>query len=299
LRFAVQPIITGAGPTILAKAPPLNPEPNKQRIFNLPRVIVILIAAMAVIEALREYVLSPEQDDNLLALFAFVPGRFTNAFNPAAMADAISRMGPDTLDPGAVELLLGNGQPQWWTPLTYSVLHGGWTHLGLNSLWLIAFGSPVAWRFGAVRFILLCAAASIAGAATDYLFHPFDLNPVIGFSASVSGAMGAAVRFVFQPGAPLGSPGGFAIRDSAIAYQRPAMPLTEVLTDRRTLIFVLAWFGTNLVFGLAAVPLGFSQSPVAWEAHIGGFLLGLVLFPLFDRKFPPAEELLIEQAPLD
>ena len=42
------------------------------------------------------------------------------------------------------------------------------------------------------------------------------------------------------------------------------------------------WFASNLVTGIGAVPLGLSDAPIAWQAHIGGFLLGLLAFPLFD-----------------
>ena len=69
----------------------------------------------------------------------------------------------------------------------------------------------------------------------------------------------------------------------------PAASLSGVFTERRSLIFILIWFGTNLIFGAGAQTLGFSEMPVAWIAHLGGFIAGLVLFPLFDRPFraPP------------
>jgi membrane associated rhomboid family serine protease len=47
-------------------------------------------------------------------------------------------------------------------------------------------------------------------------------------------------------------------------------------------LFLGLWFATNLLFGVAAVPLGIVDTSIAWEAHIGGFLVGLLLFPLLD-----------------
>lgn len=54
-----------------------------------------------------------------------------------------------------------------------------------------------------------------------------------------------------------------------------------VLRDRRVIGFVAVWFVINLAFGLGA-PVGAETGTIAWQAHIGGFLAGLLLFPLFD-----------------
>ncbi|HMN88148.1 MAG TPA: rhomboid family intramembrane serine protease, partial [Bauldia sp.] len=51
---------------------------------------------------------------------------------------------------------------------------------------------------------------------------------------------------------------------------------------RRVAIFLLVWFGLNLVFGLLPAGGGLASGAVAWEAHVGGFIAGLLLFPLFD-----------------
>jgi membrane associated rhomboid family serine protease len=48
-------------------------------------------------------------------------------------------------------------------------------------------------------------------------------------------------------------------------------------------MFLVIWFATNLLFGLAAAPLGVTESSIAWEAHVGGFAVGLFLFPWLDR----------------
>jgi membrane associated rhomboid family serine protease len=54
------------------------------------------------------------------------------------------------------------------------------------------------------------------------------------------------------------------------------------LRDMRVVVFLVTWFGTNIIFGLGSVALLGTDQPVAWEAHIGGFLAGLILFALFD-----------------
>ena len=65
----------------------------------------------------------------------------------------------------------------------------------------------------------------------------------------------------------------------------PAASLGGILADRRARIFLGVWLATNFVFGAFAQSLGVSDMPVAWVAHLGGFLAGIILFPLFDR--PP------------
>ena len=96
--------------------------------------------------------------------------------------------------------------------------------------------------------------------------------------------MGAAIRFIFQPGAPL-SASGFMGLDAVEAV--PAASLVGMLSDRRARIFLAVWLVTNFVFGAFARPLGLSDMPVAWVAHLGGFFAGIVLFPLFDRSPRP------------
>ncbi len=64
--------------------------------------------------------------------------------------------------------------------------------------------------------------------------------------------------------------------------RQPALGLSEALRDRRVIQFAAIWFVINLAVGLLAGPLGVSDLSVAWEAHIGGFVAGFLLFPLFD-----------------
>jgi hypothetical protein len=70
------------------------------------------------------------------------------------------------------------------------------------------------------------------------------------------------------------------------AYRVPAAPLLAALRDPRIIIFLVAWFGLNLLFGIGVPSLPGIEQSVAWQAHIGGFLAGLTLFALFDRVPP-------------
>jgi membrane associated rhomboid family serine protease len=99
--------------------------------------------------------------------------------------------------------------------------------------------------------------------------------------------MAGAMRFAFQRGGPL----GFWRDNDAAAYHVPALPLVGVLRDPRVMLFLVVWLGINVIFGTASIPLSGANEPVAWQAHIGGFVAGLLLFSLFDpdaRRMSPS-----------
>lgn len=232
---------------------------QSEPLLNLPTVIVAMAAAFGLVHAVREFVLTSDQDIEFLLRFAFIPARYTTPW------------------------LLGQSLPgglgaDVWTFVTYAFIHGDGTHLIINILWLLPFGTAVARRCGPVRFLALFAATAAAGAAAHFATHPRELLPMIGASAAISGFMAAAIRFVFQAGGPLG-----VFRNTGpSAYLAPAAPLRDALRDPRIIAFLVVWFGLNALFGVGPVSVLGVDQPVAWQAHIGGFLAGLLLFPAFD-----------------
>jgi len=239
---------------------------KREPILNVPAVVVVLLVVLGVIHALRVFLLGPQADRLLLWTFAFVPARYD------------SGVLPDGILPG------GFGA-QLWTFVTYALIHADWTHLGFNAVWLLAFGSPVAQRFGTWRFLAFFAVTVAAGALAHLVAHPGALSPMIGASAAISGTMGAATRFVFQLGGPLDRwrPD---LDDNAVHV--PAAPLLVALRNPRVLAFLAVWFGLNLLFGLGSLSVFGEEHSVAWEAHVGGFLAGLLLFSVFDPPSRPA-----------
>ena len=264
--------------------------PRREPIFNIPPVVLLVLGTLFVVHILRLLV-SDARDVQWLLNLAFVPGRLTYAFAPSRVAAALialSGQGENGLREAQIgRFFLDDGRMEPWTVVTYGLLHADWAHLGLNALWLLAFGAPVARRLGPVRFLFFLLVATLAGAVAHYATHMLDLQPVIGASAAVSGCMGAALRFMFQPEVPVSAIIGLSETGREEAFRQPLIPLPQLFRDRRAVAFVLAWFLTNLLFGIGSLSLGFSEGAVAWQAHIGGFLLGLLLFPLFDRRRPP------------
>lgn len=241
---------------------------KREPLFNIPSVIIALLVVLALIHGVRTLLLSDDQNIEILLEFAFIPARYDASVVPG----------------GA---LPGGFGADVWTFVTYSLLHADWMHFGVNSIWLLPFGSALARRFGTVRFLAFFAVTAAAGAAAHLATNAGSPYPVIGASASVSGMMAAAMRFAFQRGGPLNMMRGAEEQD----YRVPAIPLLGVLRDARVLIFLGVWFAINILFGVGSLPITGSENPVAWQAHIGGFLAGLLLFSWFDipEKTPPTQ----------
>jgi membrane associated rhomboid family serine protease len=232
---------------------------KREPLFNIPLVVIALLALLALIHVVHAELLSDDQNIEFLLSFAFIPARYDSS----------------TVLGGA---LPGGVGAEVWTFVTYSLIHADWIHLGVNSMWLLPFGSAVARRFGTARFLAFFTVTAVAGAAMHLATHAGEQFPMIGASAAISGAMAAAMRFVFQRGGPL----GFLRGENEDAYRVPAIPLIGVLSDARVLLFLGVWFGFNIIFGLGAVSITGGDQTVAWQAHIGGFLAGLLLFSWFD-----------------
>ena len=225
--------------------------------FNVPRV-VLLLAGLMVGMQLIQILLPSEQSPQFLLALAFIPARYS----------------------GAAQELPGGYLTAVTSFVTYMLVHSGWVHLLVNLLWMAAFGSPVAKRIGDWRFLSFSALCGIAGAVTHLVFHFGEMTPVVGASAAISGQMAAALRFVFA-----GRPG-----EGDLA-QVPLESLSKTLTDRRILTVLGFWVVLNIVFGVGVVSIAGTEGDIAWEAHIGGFLFGLLCFGFFDtsRRLPVLE----------
>jgi membrane associated rhomboid family serine protease len=227
--------------------------------FNVPRIIPWLIGLLAGVHLFRLY--GPVSDETVIYYFAFIPARFGGTLP----------VGNSLLEQGA----------RFWSLVTYSFLHADWTHLAFNSISMLAFGTPPARRLGAARFLLLSALGSIGGALAYYLFHPGQIAVLIGASAAVSAQVAGAIRLIFARPAAAAIAGDRQIRPAR------ALTLSETFTNRLPLMFILVWLGLNYVFGAFGIGMPAGEGLVAWEAHLGGFMAGLLLFGLFEGKPSP------------
>jgi membrane associated rhomboid family serine protease len=244
------------------------PEPPREPILTLPGALTAYVLLLALIHLAR-MPLPYDVDDVVIQMFGFIPKRYDSTLL-------------------AIDFPGGTGA-KVWTFVTYSLLHANLSHIGFNVLWLLPFGSALARRFGAVRFFVFMAVTAAAGALAHLVTHEHAVAPMIGASASVSGTMAAAIRFAFVRGSFL----SFNRGDADAAARVPALSLLHALQNRRVLFFLAVWFGVNIIFGVGSIAIGADGASVAWQAHIGGFFAGLLLFSLFDpipRGVPDAAD---------
>ncbi len=229
---------------------------DRQPMFNVPRSVLIALGLVLAVHLLR-ISLGEEEGLRLLLALAFIPARYA--------ANAPVLPGGETAD--------------FTSFVTYMFVHANWVHLIVNSIWMLAFGSAVAQRVGDLRFALFSLLCGVAGAALHLALHFGELVPVVGASAAISGQFAGAIRFVFSV-----SGSGFG-RDPQALRSVPLAPIWVTLQNPRILIFIVVWVGLNFLFGAGVGNFAGEGGSIAWEAHLGGFVVGLLTFGLFDRPF--------------
>jgi membrane associated rhomboid family serine protease len=226
-------------------------------ILNVPRVVLLVVAVLIAVHGLFWALGESAQVWSLYAL-SFIPVRLGGG-------DAIP------YPHGA----------QIWTFFTYALLHADVYHLGSNSIWLLIFSTPVARRLGAWRYLLLLAGAAAAGAAAMLPGHFGEMLIVVGASASVSAALAAAIPIMFAPGFQMGS-------SHTVNYEKLKVLSPQALVaNPRALAFAALFLVMTLFTGASMAMTGtafLEERNIAWEAHLGGFISGLVLFYLLDKK---------------
>jgi membrane associated rhomboid family serine protease len=229
---------------------------GREPIFNLPAPVFGLIGMLLAIHAGQAFLLDEMSRNELNWWFAFIPLRFSFASE-----------------------MPGGYWPLVWTPITHAFLHANWTHVLINSAWLAIFGTPVARRYGALRFLIAFVLSSIVGALGFALFQSQSVAVLVGASGGISGLTGVAIRFIFQP--------VIFVRDPETGEPVPVgqhlASLREVFANSRSRSLTLIWLALN-----AATPLlplfGGMEAEIAWQAHIGGFLAGFFLAPLLEAR---------------
>ncbi|MCH9699756.1 MAG: rhomboid family intramembrane serine protease [Gammaproteobacteria bacterium] len=160
-----------------------------------------------------------------------------------------------------------DGIPAWMTMFTSMFMHGGLMHLLGNMLYLWIFGNNIEDCMGHVRFVLFYLLCGIAAVFAQVIPNPESTIPMVGASGAISGVLGAYLLLYPHARVLVMIPFGIMSR-----------------TIRVSALYVLAmWFGIQLVSSIGSDS---SQGGVAFGAHIGGFIAGMVLIPYFrDKRF--------------
>jgi membrane associated rhomboid family serine protease len=193
---------------------------------------------------LYELSLGPEQLERLFYLFGIVPARYTD-----------------------VEWARWIGLPvgAYWPFLTSMFLHGGWGHI-IGNMWMLwIFGDNVEEAMGALRFLLFYLMTGLLAGLTHVLTNPSSMIPTVGASGAIAGVLGA--YFVLYPHA-------------RIIALFPVLFWPEfVEVPAATYLFV--WFLNQTLAGALSGLAPGDVGGIAFWAHVGGFVAGVVLRPIF------------------
>jgi membrane associated rhomboid family serine protease len=199
---------------------------SRQPIFNIPPITMALLIINIAVHGGR-LLLPDSADESIIGDFAFIPARYTT--------------GP--LDwPALVD------------PVTYQFLHANVTHLLVNMLALLAFGSGVERRLGGWRMLVLAILSGVVAAGAHLAVYPSSEVPVVGASGAISGLFGGVLRMLAR---------------TAAGRRRGIWPL------------IALWIIVTVIAGQTGIP-GEPGAPIAWVAHLGGFAAGLAIFGLLD-----------------
>jgi membrane associated rhomboid family serine protease len=163
---------------------------------------------------------------------------------------------------------------RWQNPLVLSTLftsqylHGGWAHLIGNMWYLIIFGDNVEDRMGRLRYFIFYTLCGVVAALLQVAAAPRSTIPMIGASGAIAGVLGAYLLLYPRARVSTVIPIFFFIR---IVW----LPAVVVLGG---------WFLVQLLNGLAMLNVEMATGGVAFWAHVGGFVAGMVLMPIFRQR---------------
>jgi membrane associated rhomboid family serine protease len=209
-------------------------------------------------------------DQQTVVDYGAIPYEFTH---PGKECDLVSRLG-EVLCEGQ-RGVTGTADPQpvtWFTAFSSMFMHGGLLHIGGNMLFLWVFGNNVEDAMGRVKFVVFYLLGGLAAMALQIAVGPSETVPSVGASGAVAAVLGGYL--LLYPRARVLTLVFLFVFFTFI--QIPAM------------FFLVIWFGEQLLFGYLnyADPTG-GGGGVAYFAHIGGFLFGLLAIKAFATRYNP------------
>ena len=152
---------------------------------------------------------------------------------------------------------LANPGGDFLTIFTSMFMHGGWLHIGGNMLYLWIFGDNVEDRFGHIRYLVFYLTCGIAATFAQLAFSLGSGIPNLGASGAIAGVLGAYVLLFPQ--------------------RRVTVVLGYGVAQMPALIVIGLWFVLQLFSGIGSIAVTADTGGVAYMAHIGGFIAGVIL----------------------
>jgi len=207
-------------------------------------IMTVILIAINVLVFIYELILGP-QVEGFVQSWAIIPYEITHGVD---------------LPPASI-------QPIYLTLITAMFLHGGFVHIAGNMLFLWIFGNNIEDAMGSLRFLVFYLLCGLAAAFAQIAVDPNSQIPNIGASGAIAGVLGAYL--LLFPGAEIQTLVflGFFVR----------------LVRLPALLFLGLWFVLQLFSGVAGLGME-AMGGVAWFAHIGGFIAGIVLINIFRRR---------------
>jgi len=207
-------------------------------------IMTIILIAINVLVFIYELILGP-QLEGFVQSWAIIPYEITHGVD---------------LPPASI-------QPIYLTLITAMFLHGGFVHIAGNMLFLWIFGNNIEDAMGSLRFLVFYLLCGLAAAFAQIAVGPNSDIPNIGASGAIAGVLGAYLLLFPRAEVQTLVFLGFFVR----------------LVRLPALLFLGLWFVLQLFSGVAGLGME-ATGGVAWFAHIGGFIAGLVLINLFRRR---------------
>jgi membrane associated rhomboid family serine protease len=147
-------------------------------------------------------------------------------------------------------------------------LHGGWMHLIGNMLFLYIFGDNIEDKFGHIRYFLFYILAGVSAAILQTIMFPESTVPMVGASGAIAGVLGAYV---------------FLFPRAKVVTLIPIFILFQIV-ELPAFLFLGIWFAMQIFSGIFSLGIGADAGGIAWWAHIGGFLAGVIMLPFLKKR---------------
>ncbi|MEX2172160.1 MAG: rhomboid family intramembrane serine protease [Pirellulales bacterium] len=235
---------------------------------RFPMFTIVLIAANVFV-MFRMSAMNMQGQLETVLQYGFIPARLTQVDQPQPIMireQAVDPMGNPIPGRAIVAKLSTDGRDVYPTMLTMMFVHGGWLHL-LSNMWMLwVFGNNVEDRLGRLVYPMFYILGGIIAVLAQWAVDPHSTVPVVGASGAVAAVLG-----------------GYLITYPAAQVRTLLFIGIPLLINLPAFLVLGAWFLMQTAAALNLLPLGLGAGPevkVAFWAHIGGFLAGLILMPI-------------------